>query len=127
MSQTILVVDDDEGSLRIMVQVLRHAERGILTATTGEEGVKTALRERPDIIVMDIVLPGMDGVEAVRRLRASGIDVPIIAVTSSAMPGDRERILGSGFDGYIEKPYEPRTVLGRILELAEKRSPEEVA
>ena len=75
---------------------------------------RSAAGERPDLIIMDINLPGIDGLESTRRIRDSGGTMPIIAITSRAMMGDRETILEAGCNGYIEKPYDPATVMEQI-------------
>ena len=87
----------------------------MLKAGTGEQGIEAAVQEVPDLILMDIQLPGIDGFEATRRIRASTAarEIPIVAVTSYAMTGDRERLLAAGCNGYIEKPINPDTIMGR--------------
>jgi two-component system, cell cycle response regulator DivK len=88
----------------------------VIQAQTGEEGVDCAARERYDLILMDIQLPGIDGLETTKRIRAGGANtgVPIVAVTSYAMTGDRERLLAAGCNGYIEKPINPETIMEEI-------------
>jgi CheY-like chemotaxis protein len=79
-------------------------------ARTGEDGVTLAVKEPPDLVLMDLQLPGIDGMEALRQLRASPrtADIPVVAVTAQAMKQDRERVLEAGFDGYVEKPISVR-------------------
>jgi len=92
--------------------------------TTYKEGVQLAIEEKPDLILMDIKLPGIDGMEATKRIRASESNgkVPIIAITSYAMAGDRERYLKEGFTGYIEKPIDPYKIIKEIEEIWRKKS-----
>ena len=112
----ILIVEDNEKNMYLMSYILKAKGYETIQATTGEQGVELAAKEKPDLIIMDIQLPGIDGLETTKRIRASGAygNVPIIAVTSYAMTGDRERALEAGCTGYIEKPINPDTVLGEI-------------
>lgn len=112
----ILIVEDNEKNMYLMRYILKMKSHEIIEAATGEKGVEIAIKEMPDLIIMDIQLPGIDGLETTRRIRASGADgkIPIIAVTSYAMSGDREKALEAGCTGYIEKPINPDTVLGEI-------------
>jgi two-component system cell cycle response regulator DivK len=114
---TVLIIEDNEKNRYLISFILRGAGYEIIEAVTGEDGVVTALRMHPDLILMDIQLPGIDGYETTRRIRKSpeGADVPIIALTSYAMSGDRERALAAGCSGYIEKPINPDTILDEIL------------
>lgn len=107
----ILVVEDEPESMYLMEFMLSRAGFAVLKAPTGEKGVELALQERPDLVLMDIRLPGIDGHEATMRIRASpaGKDVAIVALTSYAMTGDREKALAAGCSGYIEKPINPET------------------
>lgn len=102
----ILVVDDNETNLYLIHFIMNKMGCEIIEARDGYEGVNKALQEKPDLIIMDIQLPGIDGHEATRRIRASdeGKDVPIIALTSFAMPADKELALAAGCTGYIPKP-----------------------
>ncbi len=112
----ILVIEDNEKNMYLIAFILEKAGHLVLRAVTGEEGVETAQRERPDLILMDIQLPGIDGFEATKRIRASAAagGIPIVAVTSFAMTGDRERLLAAGCNGYIEKPIDPDTIMAQI-------------
>ncbi len=112
----VLVVEVYEKNMYLMCYILESMGHVPLQATTGEEGVEKAAREQPDLILMDIQLPGIDGLEATRRIRASekGASIPIIAVTSYAMSGDRERLLAAGCSGYIEKPINPETIMAKL-------------
>ena len=112
----ILVVEDNENNLYLITFILEKAGYQVVAAKTGEEGVEMALQERPDLILMDIQLPGINGLETTQRIRAAkaGGDVPIIALTSYALVGDREQVMGAGCTGYIEKPINPETIMGEI-------------
>ena len=112
----ILVVEDNPDNMYLITFALEHAGYQVIQAFTGEDGVELALKERPDLIIMDLQLPGIDGLESTRRIRASKADntVPIIALTSFAMAGDRQRALDAGCTGYMEKPLNPETFLGQI-------------
>lgn len=121
----VLVVEDDKNNMRLILKLLKsHGYEAVIEAKTGEEGVRLALEEKPDFILMDIKLPGIDGVETTEKIRASADDskIIIIAVTSFAMAGDREKYVKGGFDGYIEKPIDPYTFLKEIEEICQKKS-----
>ena len=122
--QTVLVIEDNEDNLKIVTYALQRAGYMVLAAETGEEGFRMAVAERPAFILMDINLPGMDGIETTKRIRASKADgtIPIIAITSYAMTGDRERILAAGCNGYIEKPIDPITIVDQILKIMKAAS-----
>ena len=102
----VLVVEDNEKNMKLFRDVLLSAGYRTLEATTGEEAVAVATEHSPDLVLMDIQLPDIDGVEALGRLRADGrtASVPVLALTAQAMEGDRERFLAAGFDGYLSKP-----------------------
>jgi two-component system, cell cycle response regulator DivK len=106
----VLIVDDNERNRRLARDVLRHAGLETLEAGDGGTAIAAATAELPDVILMDIRLPDMDGVAAVEVLRADSVTagIPVVALTSFAMKGDRERFLAAGFDGYIEKPISVR-------------------
>ena len=118
MAKRILVVEDHEENRQIMRDLLTHAGYEMLEAHTGEDGVSAAARERPDLILMDIQLPGIDGYEVTRRIKADpGLRaIPIIAVTSYALSGDDQKALAAGCDAYVTKPFSPRALLGKIRE-----------
>ena len=113
---SILVVEDNERNMYLIAFILEKMGHRVLRAVTGEAGVEVAERERPDLILMDIQLPGIDGFEATKRIRASATagGIPIVAITSFAMTGDRERLLAAGCNGYIEKPIDPDTIMAQI-------------
>jgi two-component system cell cycle response regulator DivK len=104
----ILVVEDNQRNMRLFCDVLQASGFRTLEATTGERAVELALEHAPDLVLMDIQLPDIGGVEALARLRADerGAFLPVLALTAQAMEGDRERFLAAGFDGYISKPVD---------------------
>ncbi len=112
----ILVVEDNETNMYLCCRILKSSGYEVIEARTGEEGVELAIKEKPDLIIMDIQLPGIDGYEATKRLRKSEADreIPIIALTSYAMAGDREKSLAAGCTGYLEKPINPNTFMSEI-------------
>ena len=116
MGARILVIEDNPANLELMRYVLGAFGHTVATAINGEEGLAAARREPPDLVVCDLQLPGIDGFEVVRRLRADPAfaRVPLVAVTAYAMVGDRERVLAAGFDGYIAKPIEPQNFIDQI-------------
>ena len=105
-SPRILIVEDNERNMKLFCDLLRASGYHTLEATTGESAVELALEHGPDLVLMDIQLPDIDGVEALGRLRADerSATLPVLALTAQAMEGDRERFLAAGFDGYISKP-----------------------
>jgi two-component system cell cycle response regulator DivK len=108
--ELVLIVDDNEKNLRLARDVLRFGGLRTLEAGSGAEGLALAAEHLPDVILMDIRLPDMDGTDAVRRLKADErtARIPVVALTSFAMKGDREWFLAVGFDGYLEKPISVR-------------------
>ncbi len=112
----VLVIEDNEKNRYLISFILKGEGYEVIEAITGEEGVGMAESLHPDLILMDIQLPGIDGYEATRRIRASpsGATLPIIALTSYAMSGDRERALAAGCSGYVEKPINPDTIMDEI-------------
>jgi two-component system cell cycle response regulator DivK len=106
----ILVVEDNPKNLKLVRDVLRYSGYEVIEATSGEDGVRLAASEEPDLILMDLQLPGIDGAEALRRIRAGerSREVPVVAVTAFAMDHDREHAFASGFTGYVEKPISVR-------------------
>lgn len=116
MPATILVIEDNPESLRLLAYLLSCAGHETLTAADGEEGLRLALGSRPDLVLCDIQLPGIDGYEIARRLKASDehAGIPLVAVTAYSMPGDRESAMAADFDGYLTKPIDPATILGLV-------------
>jgi CheY-like chemotaxis protein len=109
--KTILVIEDQEQNLYLMRYMLEAAGYRVVLAQDGEEGIAAARAELPNMILLDIQLPTMSGHEVARALRAEDVlsEIPIVAVTSYAMPGDREEVIAAGCSGYIEKPINPDT------------------
>jgi len=118
MSKRILVIEDQEDNRKIVRDLVSASGYELIEATTGEEGLEVAARERPDLILMDIQLPGIDGYEVTRRIKANPKlrQIPIIAVTSYALSGDDKKAFAAGCDGYVTKPYSPRLLLAKIRE-----------
>jgi two-component system cell cycle response regulator DivK len=118
MSAEILVVEDNPTNMKLTVMLLESAGYVPLCAADAESGLAMARGRRPALVLMDVQLPGMDGLEAVSQLKAdaSTRDIPIIALTALAMRGDEERIRAAGCDGYIAKPLEYRAFLSAIAE-----------
>lgn len=114
----ILVVEDNPLNLKLVRDVLRHAGYEVTEAQSGEEGVHAARRLPPDLVLMDLQLPGIDGVETLHRLRDGVLprDVPVVAVTAFAMAEDRQRASTAGFDGYVEKPISVRALPAQVAE-----------
>lgn len=112
---TILVVEDNALNLKLVRDVLRHAGYEVLEAVTGEDGVRLAAEAHPDLVLMDLQLPGMDGAEALRQLRAGDQpQVPVVAVTAFAMDEDRVQAERDGFDGYLQKPISIRALPSQV-------------
>jgi len=116
MTKRILVIEDQEDNRQIMQDMLSHAGYQVLQAMTGADGVAMAQAEVPDLILMDVMLPGMDGYEATRRIKATPAlaHVPIIAVTSYAMDGEEQKALDAGCDAYFSKPFSPRVIVAKV-------------
>jgi two-component system cell cycle response regulator DivK len=118
MTKRILIIEDQEDNRTIMRDLLTGAGFELIEAVNGEEGVKLAQSERPDLILMDIQLPIIDGYEATRQIRAI-VDlksIPIIAVTSYALSGDEAKTREAGCNGYVAKPFSPRQLLAKVRE-----------
>ena len=118
MTKQILVVEDQEDNRRILRDLLASAGYEMIEAVTGEEGVALAAARRPDLILMDIQLPGLDGYEATRRIKGDPAlrAIPVIAVTSYALSGDDRKAFEAGCDAYVTKPFSPRQLLATIRE-----------
>jgi two-component system, cell cycle response regulator DivK len=116
MSKRVLVIEDHEENRRIVRLLLSSAGIEMLEAATGEDGVAMAEKERPDVILMDIQLPGLDGYEATRRIKANPElrHIPIIVVTSYALSGDDVKAFEAGCDAYVTKPFVPRELLAKV-------------
>lgn len=116
MKKTALIIEDNENNLALIRFILEQAGYSTISAMTGLDGVHQALTMLPDFIILDIQLPDINGLEVLKRIRAtpSCKDLPIIAMTSYAMSGDRERLLTAGCTSYIEKPIDPMQVVSQI-------------
>ncbi|MFA5099919.1 MAG: response regulator [Candidatus Omnitrophota bacterium] len=117
MKQTVLVIEDNEQNLYLATFLLEQNDFKVIPARSGLEGIEQANRIKPDLIILDIQLPQMDGYAVARALRRNPAlnEVPIVAVTSYAMVGDRERAMEAGCNGYIEKPINPDMFLSQII------------
>lgn len=116
MTGRILIIEDQEDNRRILRDMLSNAGYEVIEAGDGISGVDVARTTTPDLVVMDIQLPGIDGYEATRRIKADNAlkSVPVIAVTSYALSGDEQKARAAGCSGYITKPFSPRQLLARI-------------
>jgi two-component system, cell cycle response regulator DivK len=123
-TRQILVVEDNERNMRLFCDVLQASGYRTLEATTGEQAVEVVFEHRPDLVLMDIQLPDIDGVEALGRVRADDgfASVPILALTAQAMEGDRERFLAAGFDGYLSKPVDIAEFVATVKRYCEESS-----
>jgi two-component system cell cycle response regulator DivK len=119
-----LVIEDNEDNMKLITFILEKSGFTTISAENGKKGIELALKERPDFILLDIQLPDMGGLEVLKVIRRSDIngEIPIIAITSYAMSGDRERFLENGCSGYIEKPINPETILSEINQVLGGRS-----
>ena len=125
MSKRILVVEDQEDNRKILRDLLTSADFEVTEAEDGESGLAAAAEHRPDLILMDIQLPGLDGYEATRRLKADAVlhAIPVIAVTSYALGGDADRARAAGCDAYFSKPFSPRQLLAKVREYLPPAAP----
>jgi two-component system cell cycle response regulator DivK len=121
----ILIVEDNEKNLKLVRDVLRVKGYATIEATTAEDGIALANAHKPDLILMDIQLPGMNGIDALRVLRADPVTtgIPAIAVTASVMQQDRNLITDAGFDGYVGKPINLKEFLDAVRTTLEQRKP----
>ncbi len=120
--KSVLVIDDNPMNLELATEVLEAAGFDVLRSSRASDGIETARRLLPDIVLMDIGMPEMDGYEALRRLRAdeSTRHIPAVAVTAFAMGEDEQRALEAGFDGYIAKPIRTQALAGTVARLVER-------
>ena len=123
MQEKILIVEDNPQNMRLLEMTLRANNYALIKATDGEEALNMARRERPDLIMMDIQLPKMNGLEVTKKLRENPAfsRTPIIGITAYAMKGDKERIIESGCDAYLPKPINTRELPGVIAEVLSQR------
>ena len=113
---TILIVEDNDKNMKLVRDILRHKGHATLEAATGADGVRLAIEHRPDLILMDIQLPDIDGIRALQLIREQPFltATPVLAVTASVMPEDRDKIARSGFDGFISKPISIKPFLETV-------------
>ena len=123
--EQILVVEDNEKNMKLFRDVLQAKGYRTLEAPTGGRAVELAAEHAPDLVLMDVRLPDIDGVEALGRLRADTrtAAIPVLAVTAQAMHGDRERFLAAGFDGYVSKPVNIVELVGTVKQHCERGDP----
>ena len=122
-NELILIVEDNEKNRKLVRDVLQHRGYQTVEAETAEEGIRLAQESRPALILMDIQLPGMNGIEALGRLRADPKTkkIPVIAVTASAMTHDRQKIMAAGFDGYQAKPINVKEFVAAVREMLDRK------
>ena len=120
MTKRILVVEDQEDNRQIIRDLLDHAGFEVIEVGDGEKALTAAATHRPDVILMDVQLPLLDGYEATRRIKAEPAlkHIPIIVVTSYALSGDEAKARAAGCDGYVAKPYSPKALLAKIRQYA---------
>jgi two-component system, cell cycle response regulator DivK len=125
MSQRILVVEDQPDNRQILRDLLTSANFEVIEAVDGEAGLAAAAEHRPDLILMDVQLPGIDGYEATRRLKGDAAlqSIPVIAVTARALNGAEQEARAAGCDGYIAKPISPRQLLAKVREYLSSVAP----
>ena len=118
---TVLIVEDNEKNMKLARDVLQAKGYSTLEAVSGEEGVKLALEKRPDLVLMDIQLPGINGIEAFRQIRGDATTraIPVVALTASVTPTDRSAISAAGFDAFLGKPINLKEFLETVKRLVE--------
>jgi two-component system cell cycle response regulator DivK len=118
----VLIVEDNDKNMKLLRDVLRASGFDTLEASSGEDGVELALAHAPALVLMDVQLPGIDGLEALGRLRSDErtTSVPVLALTAQAMHGDRERFLEAGFDGYLSKPVDVMELIQAVRERCDR-------
>jgi two-component system, cell cycle response regulator DivK len=124
-AKLILIVEDNEKNLKLVRDILEYRGHRTIEATTAEEGIELAASQLPDLILMDIRLPGMDGMAALEVLRADPrtAGIAIVAVTASVMPEDRDRFAEGGFDGFIEKPIDVKSFPAQVQSFLDGAKP----
>src|SRR5438552_4979405 len=116
MAARVLIIEDNKANLELAEYLLEASGYATLAARDGEEGVRAAQKEKPDLIICDLQMPIMDGYEVVKHLKSDPLlrPIPVIAVTALSMPGDRNKVLAAGFDGYLSKPIDPETFVRTV-------------
>jgi CheY-like chemotaxis protein len=122
-SYTVLVADDNEVAQRLCRRVLEKAGHKVLTASDGQEAVNLALANAPDMILMDVAMPGMDGLEAMRQIKTQKPGMMVVIASAHSMASDRERFLAAGADDVLSKPFKLTELTGVVARLAGKQSP----
>ena len=122
--QTALVIEDNKDNMKLITFILEKNGYETIRAETGNTGIELAVKKKPDFILLDIQLPDMNGIEVLKAIRKSKSNgsIPVIAVTSYAMTGDRQRLIAAGCNGYIEKPIVVETIINEIRRIVENRS-----
>ena len=120
---TVLIVEDNDKNMKLARDVLQAKGYQTLEAVTGEEGVKLAREKKPDLVLMDIQLPGINGIEAFRQIRAheNTKGIPVVALTASVTPTDRSAITAAGFDAFLGKPIDLKEFLDTVKRLVERK------
>ena len=118
LGKRVLIVEDNEKNMKLFRDVLQATGYSTLEATTGEEAIELSLSQAPALVLMDVQLPGIDGIGALERLRQNErtASIPVLALTAQAMSGDRERFLEAGFDGYLAKPVDVGALIEAVRE-----------
>ena len=118
MAKLILIVEDEPKNMTLLRDLLQVSGYSTIEATDGKQGVELARSKKPDLILMDIIMPVMDGLKATRIIKADAVtkNIPMFALTSYAMKGDAERVLEAGCDGYLSKPFDIRELLKQVAE-----------
>lgn len=120
MKTTVLIVEDNPMNMELATDLLEIAGFSVIQARNAEDGIRLALEAQPRIVLMDLSLPGMDGLTAMQRMKSlpQTQNLPIVALTAHAMKGDEEAALEAGFDGYLQKPIDTRTLASRVASYA---------
>jgi two-component system, OmpR family, response regulator MprA len=122
LRETVLVIDDDEKITSMLRRSLAFEGYSVVTAANGQEGLKQMLREEPDMVILDVMMPQLDGWEVIRRMREGGIEVPVLMLTAKDEVGDRVRGLDLGADDYLVKPFALEELLARVRSLLRRRT-----
>lgn len=128
MNASVLVIEDTPANMKLVTMLLRREGYAVLQAEEASTGIALARAHRPDLILMDIQLPGMDGLDATRLLKADPVTgaIPVLALTAFAMKGDEDRIRAAGCDGYVSKPIQYQSFLDNVRRFLQPRAAMEV-